>query len=139
MRDIALFLHFIGLAMGVGTSFAMMALGRAASKLEIEERIKFGLTISVLRRVGQIGLTLLILSGFYLMTPFWKTLSTMPFMITKLILVLILVILVSMIDINFARAKKGDPGIHLMKNGKIGPFALLTAILIIIMGVVSFH
>jgi hypothetical protein len=33
MRDFMLILHFIGLAMGLGTSFANMYLGRAASKL----------------------------------------------------------------------------------------------------------
>jgi hypothetical protein len=139
MREIALFLHFTGLAMGVGTSFAMMALGRAASKMAIEERVKFGLTISVVRRVGQIGLALLILSGLYLMTPFWKNLAHMPYLITKLSLVVVLIILISIIDINIAKAKKGNPGPNLMKNGKIGPFALLTAITIIIMAVLAFH
>jgi len=58
-----LFLHFIGLALGVGTSFAMATLGAAARDLGPEERAKFMLRISALRKNGSFGLGLLILTG----------------------------------------------------------------------------
>ena len=58
-----LFLHFIGLALGVGTSFAMVTLGAAARELAPEERAKFMLRASALRKNGSAGLGLLILSG----------------------------------------------------------------------------
>jgi hypothetical protein len=41
---------------------------------------------------GHIGITMLIISGLYLMTPFWKTLNARPLLITKLILVLVLTV-----------------------------------------------
>lgn len=58
-----LFLHFIGLALGVGTSFAMLTLGAAARDLSPEERSKFMLRVSALRKNGSYGLALLILTG----------------------------------------------------------------------------
>lgn len=58
-----LFLHFIGLALGVGTSFAMLTLGAAARDLAPEERGKFMMRVSALRKNGSYGLALLLLSG----------------------------------------------------------------------------
>lgn len=57
------FLHFIGLALGVGASFAVVALGYAARDLPPEERTKFLLRAAALRKNGSYGLALLLLSG----------------------------------------------------------------------------
>lgn len=57
------FLHFIGLALGVGTSFASIALGAAARDLPPEERTKFLLRAAALRKNGSYGLALLLLTG----------------------------------------------------------------------------
>lgn len=58
-----LFLHFIGLALGVGTSFAMFTLGASVRELPPDERAKFMLRAGALRKNGSIGLGLLILTG----------------------------------------------------------------------------
>ena len=65
--DILLILHYIGLAMGVGTSFSMMALGMASADMEKADRGKFMLRALVLGHVGSIGFTLLVLSGLGLL------------------------------------------------------------------------
>jgi uncharacterized membrane protein len=57
------FLHFIGLALGLGTSFALLSLGGAARELSPEERTKFLLRAGALRKNGSYGLGLLILTG----------------------------------------------------------------------------
>jgi uncharacterized membrane protein len=57
------FLHFVGLALGVGTSFAVLALGAASRDLAPEERTKFLLRAAVLRKNGSYGLALLLLTG----------------------------------------------------------------------------
>ena len=89
-----LILHFIGLAMGLGVAFANLFLGIAAKKMAPEEVIPFRMKTMALARMGHIGLALLLISGFYLITPFWKTLGTMPTLIAKLVGVVILVILI---------------------------------------------
>jgi uncharacterized membrane protein len=57
------FFHFIGLALGVGTSFAVLTLGASTRELAPEERAKFMLRAGALRKNGSIGLGLLILTG----------------------------------------------------------------------------
>jgi hypothetical protein len=67
LYNVILFLHFIGLALGVGTTFATVTLGASARDLSPEERAKFMLRASVLRKNGSYGLLLLILSGIGLL------------------------------------------------------------------------
>lgn len=57
------FFHFLGLTLGVGTSFAMMTLGASTRELTPEERAKFMLRAGALRKNGSIGLALLVLTG----------------------------------------------------------------------------
>src|SRR4051812_6556278 len=57
------FLHFIGLALGVGTSFAMLTLGASTRSMSSDERSSFMLKASVLSKNGAYGLALLVLTG----------------------------------------------------------------------------
>jgi uncharacterized membrane protein len=62
-----LFLHFVGLALGVGSGFANLALGLATRDMDPAERGKFMGRASVLSKNGSIGLTLLVLTGLGMM------------------------------------------------------------------------
>jgi hypothetical protein len=122
MRDIMLIIHFIGLAMALGTGFANLFLGIAASKLEPAERGSFMSKAIILGRMGQIGLGLLILSGLYLITPFWQELNVMPLLIAKLILVtLLLFSLFVILYIVRKSRKKSNPALL----AKIKPIGML--------------
>lgn len=139
MREIMLIIHFIGLAMGLGTSFAFMFLGIASAKMEKQDALKFRLNILALSKMGHIGLTLLVISGIFLMTPYWGMLANMPMLIAKLVLVLILAALVGIIGSEGGKAKKGDAEMHLKKTEPLGKIALLTALLIVILAVYVFN
>ena len=71
MKDAMLIIHFIGLAMGLGTSFAHAFLGKTISKLEQSEAAKFRSQIMVLSQMGYTGALFLIVSGIYLLVPYW--------------------------------------------------------------------
>lgn len=139
MRDAMLILHFIGLAMGVGTSIGFMFLGMASAKMEKNEALKFMLNSFALSKMGQIGLVLLVLSGGYLMTPYWKALPQMPLLITKLILVLVLGALIGIISSKARKAKSGDTEAELKKMAPFGRISLLVGLAIIILAVLIFH
>lgn len=139
MRDIAIIIHFIGLAMGLGTSLAYMFLGIASSKMEKAEALKFHLAALPLGRMGHIGLALLILSGGYLMTPYWSSLGNMPLMVFKLVLVGILTLLIVLISMAGNKAKKGDAEKHLKKTELFGKMALFTALAIVVLAVYNFE
>ncbi len=140
MRDTMLIIHFIGLAMGLGTAFAHAFLGSATSKMSNEEVIKFNLNTSALSRMGNIGMLLLIVSGIYLLIPYWNSLLTFPFLILKLVLVIVLIVLIGMISIIGQKSfKSNQPEIQFKKMELLGKIALTVSITIVIIAVRVFH
>ncbi len=139
MREVMLIIHFIGLAMGLGTSIGFIFLGIAASKMEKEEARKFGLNAFAMSKMGQIGLVLLVISGLYLMTPFWKTLPVMPLLIVKLILVVVLIALITFMAFAMKKAKNGDLVAQQKTIPTLGRIAMLTVLIILTLAVFIFH
>jgi uncharacterized membrane protein len=139
MRDLMLIIHFIGLTMSLGTGFANLFLSKAAAKLEPAERGKFMANTMILMRMGHTGLGLLLLSGFYLITPFCKELGEMPILVAKLCFVGLLVIMVSAITILAKKAlREGNPAL-LMKLKPFGILNFFVGITIVVLAVLSFH
>ena len=139
MGKVLMILHFIGLAMGVGTSFSFIFLGMAAAKMERNEAKEFMLKAFALGRMGQIGLGLLIFSGLGLMTPYWSSLSNAPLLMAKLALVLVLTILLIVLSLMMKKAKAGEAETYLGKIPKVGRISLLTALTIVSLAVIVFH
>ena len=134
-----LILHFLGLTMGLGTSFAHAFLSPLVAKMAKEEGIKFRLQLMALSKMGYIGIALLILSGGYLITPHLSTLSDNPMLILKLILVLVLVVLLVLIGRGAKKALKGDAENNLRKIEPLGKLTLLVGIMIVVLAVFVFH
>ena len=139
MREVMLILHFIGLAMGLGTSFAHAFLGIATSKMSSEEATKFRLHSLALSRMGHIGIALLIMSGLYLIIPYWTILPSSPLLVLKLVLVVILVVLISLINLSTKKARKGDAEVQLKKMEQLGKMTLMLSLIIVILAVYIFH
>lgn len=138
MREVMLIVHLLGLTMGVGTSFAFFFLGKRAAKLDSEEALKFIVNTQYMGTMGHIGLTMLVISGGYLMTPYWKILPTNPLLISKLLLVVLLIVMIVVMGIASRKAKKGDfSGLKMVR--KLGPIALLTGITIVSLAVLVFR
>ena len=138
MHSIMLIVHFIGLAMGIGTSFSQMFLGMASSKMEKAEAEKFQVKTLALTKMGVIGLVLLVVSGGYLMTPHWKTLSATPLLMAKLALVVLLIILIVRLVSLGKKATADNSGEALKKMEKIGKGTLPLGIVIVILAVLVF-
>jgi hypothetical protein len=125
--------------MAVGTGFANIFLGVAAAKLPPAERGSFMVRTMILVRMGQTGLGLLILSGFYLITPYWSTLSSMPTLITKLALVALQVVVVTITSIKARNALKQNNPALLVKLRPLGMLTFFVGIAILVMAVLTFH
>ncbi len=139
MREPVLILHFIGLAMGLGSSLAFLFLGIAAGKMEPAKRAGSLLNAFPIARMGQFGLLLLVLTGGYMMTPYWGILSTTPLLIAKLTLVLVLGAVVG-INSSFARkARQGNAEAYMPRMVMLGRIALLTSMTIVVLAVLVFH
>lgn len=134
-----LILHFIGLTMGLGTSFAHAFLGIATAKMSAEEIIKFRLHTMVLSKMGNIGIILLVISGLYLLVPYWEMIPTSPLLIAKLLLVVVLVILITLINQATKRANQSNAASELKKMETFGKLTLIIGLLIVIIAVNIFH
>ena len=139
MRDLFLFIHFIGLAMSVGTGFANLFLAVAASKLEPAERGSFMIKTTILTRMGQIGLGLLLISGLYLITPYWKILGDMPTLIAKLSFVILLIILVIVTSLRVRNAQRSNDPSQLAKLKPLGLVIFVTGLTIVGLAIATFH
>ena len=139
MREIMLIVHFLGLAMGLGTSIGFIFLGKAASKLEQEERLKFAVNSFALGRMGQIRIGLLVLSGLYLMTSFWSILPSNFLLQLKLFLVLLLIVFLVIIAITINIAIQNDTKTYMKKIQTLGRIALFLALTIVVLAVYIFH
>ncbi|NQY08609.1 MAG: hypothetical protein HRT71_03735 [Flavobacteriales bacterium] len=139
VHDIVLIIHFIGLVMGIGTGFGFLFLGLAKAKMEEKEGIDFQIKSLALGGMGRIGLVLLILSGGYLMSPYWKSITTEPLLMAKMALVVLMIGLIGMIEATSKKAKQPGGESHLAKLETFGKITLPTGVAIIVCAVLFFH
>lgn len=133
-----LILHFLGLAMGVGTAFAHAFMGPKIAKLTTEEVVQFNTKTSGLGVMGGVGLVLLIISGVYLLLPFWSVITYMPLLIVKLSLVLLLIILIAIMGSISKKGMKQQSEKHFKIVEMLGKVALLISVSIVVVAVVVF-
>ena len=114
-------------------------MGIATSKMPKEEGLKFTIQSFSLSKMGTIGIILLVLSGGYLMTPYWASLADRPLLIAKLILVVLLIVMIIIINIMAGKVKAGDAETQLKKIRSMGQISLLMGITIVILAVLNFR
>lgn len=139
MREAMLVLHFIGLVMGLGTGFAHAFLGSVVTKMSPAEATKFRLHSLVLTKMGNTGIGLLIVSGLFLMTPYWKILPSSPLLMVKLTLVITLAVLITIINILGKRARNGNPEEQFKTMQTLGKITMVLGLSIVIVAVSFFH
>jgi uncharacterized membrane protein len=138
MRDIMLIVHFISVALLVGTAFSTFILNQIF-KREQENKIKLQSLILPLNYISKTGLTLLILSGGYLMTPFWPALGIMPLLIVKLVIAGILLGTVILVSIKAKQAKKYQTQNAFNKVKSLQNINLILGIATVFIAVFIFH
>lgn len=143
MYDVLLMLHFVGLAMGVGTSFAMLTLGSTARKLPPEERGVFFGRVGGLAKNGSVGFLLLVASGIGMLLD--RGVSVM-FQIgggafhAKLALVVVLAGCLGYSQVLRKRLREsGGTGPAMSVLPKIGMGMLVLGVGIIVSAVLAFH
>jgi fatty acid desaturase len=139
MREAMLFVHFLGLILGMGSGFASLFIGLYNKTIPKDEAPKFVLRLRSLGYMGLAGIILLILSGGYLATPYWSMIGSMPYFITKLALVFVLTVIVILIDQKWRRAIKNNGGADLAAIQKLGRLAFPVGILILLFAVLQFR
>lgn len=140
--DLMLILHFLGLALGLGASFAGFTLGLATKDLEPTERTKFLLRASAVGRNGSYGILLLIVSGvgFMVLSSAGAVFARGGGMFhAKLGLVVVLSGLLGYVQVLTKRAKQAQGGPTMATIPKVAGAMLLTGVAIVILAVRAFH
>jgi uncharacterized membrane protein len=142
MYDLLLILHFLGLALGVGTSFAFLALGAASKDLAPAERLAFAKRTFALSKNGAIGLVLLIVSGIgFLLSRGVSAVFSWggPAFHAKLTLVVLLCGFLGYSQVMMKRVRTGsDPGAA-ARLPMLGRVMLLLGVSIVVCAVLAFH
>jgi len=142
MYTVLLVLHFLGLALGVGTGFAQMTLGISTRALAPAERTQFMLRAAALGKNGSIGLLLLIGSGLGMMAQrgFSATLQWGGGAFhAKLALVAAMVLVFGYLQMLIARARREGGGPALATLPKVGQVLLLLGIAVVICATIAFQ
>ena len=139
MRDLMLIFHLLGVVMAVGNSLGQFFLGITASKMTIQESDFFLTKALYMNYMGKLGLTILILSGGYLMTPYWGLVTVHPALFAKLVFVLIITVLVVISAIISKKVKKEGGEKNLARIRNINFLNVLLGIIVIILAVSVFH
>ena len=142
MQDFLLIIHFVGLALGVGTSFATLRLGFATRDLPPAERAQFFKRVMALGKNGSLGLALLIASGLGMVFTRGPTsvfsAGGVAFHV-KLTLVLVLAGLLGFMQVLIKRVREKQDAQAMATIAKVGPVMLVTGVGIIVAAVLAFH
>lgn len=139
---VLLMLHFLGLAIGVGASFASFTLRRASANLPEAERTGFMLRALSVAKNGSYGLLLLLVSGlamFFMRGPGAVMAAGGPALHAKLTLVVILCGVVGYSQALGKRAREAGGGAALRKLPAVSNAILLLGIAIVISAVIAFQ
>ncbi|GAF01453.1 hypothetical protein [Saccharicrinis fermentans] len=115
MRNPMLIIHLLSVATFIGAALSAFVLSRVADKLDQEGKIKVKTALLSLNYLGKTGLTLLVITGGYLMTPYWAALGSMPLLVTKLIIVVVLLVVLVLLSIQAKKAKKNPSQMPLLQ------------------------
>jgi len=139
---VLLVLHFVGLALGVGASFALFTLRKASAGLEPAERTKFLLRAAAVSKNGSYGLLLLLVSGlgmFFMRGPGAVMAAGGPAFHAKLTLVVLLVGAVGYSQALGKRAREAGGGPALTKLPGVGNAISALGVAIIVAAVLAFQ
>jgi putative copper export protein len=139
MYTVLLFIHFVGLAMGVGTGFAMLRIGFANRHLSPPEKGQLFQKISALRLNGYTGFALLILSGVLMlsMRPGMASAAGPLFLVKMTLVVLMLVNMGVMHVVMFKAKRAGGPPPALLP--RLGNLNFTMGVVTILVAVMVFH
>jgi uncharacterized membrane protein len=139
---VLLIIHFIGLALSLGTSFALLTLRKANAELEPAERTKFLLRALSVSKNGGLGLLLLLLTGlgmFFMRGPGAVMAAGGPAFHAKLTLVVILCGVFGYAQVLGKRVREARGGPALAKLPAVGNAILLLGVAIVISAVIAFQ
>jgi protoporphyrinogen IX oxidase len=137
--DSLLIIHFAGLMLGAGGGLGSTVVTAQARAMPPEQAGPLRSVGPALARMSTVGLILLLLSGPALVSMKYGGFAAMPTMFwVKLVFVGTLTLAAILIEVTYARVKKGDVKAAALLPG-LGPVAGISSVLAVIFAALAFH
>jgi len=138
MREVMLIIHFVGMILAIGPVSVFLLSRMATSKMEEKQSAVFLQGLFRLNTIGHIGITLALISGGYLMTPYWGQLGSMPRLIAKLSIFVVLLFTLSMISVTSRKLRNHEPGSSVRKTMNWTRISFIAGLIIVILAAIVF-
>lgn len=138
LNQLLLFLHFVGLGLGLANGFGNHVMGRLMAAASEDERRVLARFPPVMSQLGGAGLLLLWATGLILTFTKWGGFGSLPWQFhVKITCVVLLTGAVGMIHASMARARRGDQAAA-RRIPVIGVVATSLTLVIVLFAVLTF-
>ena len=139
MNQFLLFLHFVGLMVGVTGGLGSGILMRRALAMPADEaKVVRGLG-PLLAKVSAVGVALLWVTGLILVWNKYDSLASLPGLFwAKAVFILSLTVISALINLTYAEIRKGNTAVA-ARLPKLGPLGGISALLAVLFAVLAFR
>ncbi len=134
-----LIFHFIGLALSFGSMITFLVIRRSCSKVTFSESESLHNNIKQVMRLSHIGLGVMLITGGYLMTPYWALLGKMPLLHIKFTVYIIWYITLIVLSLYLRKARQSQLKICDPRIGFLNFVSLIFGLIAMSMAVIQFQ
>ena len=138
MRDIMLVFHELGLVLILGSAFVFLMIKENLKALQSSDSEKFYKMSNKFRIMTYIGFGIMILSGGYLMTPYWSTFGHLPLIHIKMTIVIIWLLGMAVLGMTSKKLKNDFPGKYFSRLVLMYALSLILGVSVVVIATLSF-
>jgi len=139
MQTPMLILHFIGLALSMGSMIAFLVMRRSCSKVNSSESDYLLQNTKGVLKLSHIGLGIMFISGGALMTPYWSALAQMPLLHIKFTIFVLWYATLIALSIYMRKAQRSEMKLCNPRIGFLSYVSVLFGLIAISMAVLQFQ
>ena len=139
MKDIMIIFHNLGIVLTLGSSIFFLIIRKDLYKTAGEAKDDLYKVIAKYQRMAHIGMSIMLLTGGYLMTPYWSILGRMHMLHVKMLVFVLWLITVILLSIMLRKARTGKGKKCDSRMVRMNYASLTFGVIIIYVAVSQFH
>ena len=139
MKDIMLIFHELGLVLTIGSAFIFLIIKNNLRTVQSLDADRFYKISNKFRLMTYIGFGIMILSGGYLMTPYWSAFGSFPMIHIKMTIVIIWLLSMAVLGMSSKKLKHNFPIKYFSRLVLMYSLSLVFGIFTVIIATFSFH
>ena len=139
MKEIMLIIHFLGLVMTLGSVGSFLLIRKNSSQVNGYEYTRDLGIIKKFLKYAYIGIGVMILSGGYLMPPYWATFGAHPMIHVKMTLVVLWLLALIILGLVLRSAIRNENTAYNIRIGFYSTLSVVLGVAVVVSAVFSFH